>query len=71
MNNSIKHLGLVIDSHLNFKEHIHQLSKKISRGIGILAKLHHYVSVSILKQLYFSFLIYGAIIWGYRNIIVY
>ena len=64
----IKYLGVVIDSHLNFKEHIHQLSKKISRGIGILANLRHYVSVTILKQLYSSliypFLIYGATIWG-------
>ena len=30
----IKYLGVVIDSHLNFKEHIHQLSKKISRAMG-------------------------------------
>ena len=64
----IKYLGVVIDSHVSLKEHIYQLSKKISRGIGILAKLHHYVSVTILTQLYSSltypFLMYGATIWG-------
>ena len=64
----IKYLGAVIDAHLNFKEHIQQLSKKISRGIGILAKLRNYVSLTILKQRNFSliypFLIYGATIWG-------
>ena len=61
-----KYLGVIIDSHLNFKKHIHQLSKKISRSIGILAKLGHYISVAVLKQRYFSliypFFIYGAII---------
>ena len=64
----MKYLRVVVDSHLNFKEHIHQPSTKISRGIGILAKLHHHVTVTILKLLYFSliypFLIYGAINCG-------
>ena len=62
----IKYLGVIIDSHLEFKKHIHQLSTKISRSIGILAKLGHNFSVAVLKQLYFSpiypFFIYSAII---------
>ena len=66
--NSIKYLGIIIDSNLSWKEHIHQLSKKISRGIGIISKLRHYVNKSILVQLYYSliypFLTYGLIIWG-------
>ena len=53
---------------LNWKEHIKQLSKKISRGIGLLSKLRHYVSKCILIQLYYSliypFLTYGVIIWA-------
>jgi len=64
----IKYLGVVIDSHFNFKEHIHQLSKKISRDIGISAKLHYYVSVMYFKTTlllsHISFSYYGAIIWG-------
>ena len=42
----------VKDCHLNWKEHIQQLSKKISRGIGVLCKIRHYVNVKILTQLY-------------------
>ena len=64
----VKYLGVFIDSHLKFKEHIHQLSKKISRSIGILAKLRLFVSQDILIQLYYSlfysFLTYGLMIWG-------
>ena len=40
----VKYLGVFIDSHLKFKKHIHQLSKKISRSIGILVKLRLFVS---------------------------
>ena len=31
----VKYLGVLIDSHLSFKYHIDQLTKKITRGIGI------------------------------------
>ena len=34
---SVKYLRILIDCH--WKEHIQQLSKKISRGIGILCKI--------------------------------
>ena len=64
----VKYLGVFIDSHLKFKEHIHQLSKKISRSIEILAKNLLFVSQDILIQLYYSlfysFLTYGLIVWG-------
>ena len=48
----IKYLGIFIDCHLNWKEHVHELSKKIARGIGILSKLRHFVSQAILVQVY-------------------
>ena len=35
----IKYLGVIIDSHLNWKQHILNISKKISRCIGILYEL--------------------------------
>ena len=61
-------LGILIDRHLNWKEHIQQLSKKISRGIGVLCKIRHYVNVKILVQLYHAiilpFLSYCCIVWG-------
>ena len=33
--NQVKYLGLILDSNLNWKSHIHELGKKISRGIGM------------------------------------
>ena len=44
---SVKYLGILIDCHLNWNEH----KKKISRGIGVLCKIRHYVKVKILVQL--------------------
>ena len=49
----IKYLGIFIDCHLNWKEHVHELSKEIARGIGILSKLRHFVSQAILVQVYY------------------
>ena len=64
----VKYLGIIMDCNLNWKQHIHELSKKVSRSIGILSKLCHYVPQSILIQIYYSivfpFLIYGVLIWG-------
>ena len=44
------------------------MSKKISRGIGILSKLRHFVTDDIFTQLYYSlvcpFLAYGLVVWG-------
>ena len=64
----VKYLGLIIDCHLNWKKHVHEVSKKISRGIGILSKLRHFVIDDILTQLYYSlvypFLTYGLVVWG-------
>ena len=64
----IKYLGIFIDCHLNWKEHVHELSKEIARGIGILSKLRPFVSQAILVQVYYSiiysFLVYGVLIWG-------
>ena len=64
----VKYLGLILDSNLNWKAYIHELSKKISRGIGVLSKLRYYVKKNILKQLYYSliypYLTYGLLLWG-------
>jgi hypothetical protein len=65
---SIKYLGVIIDGHLNWKDHVHELSKKISRIVGILLKLRHFFPIKILVQLYYSiiypFLSYDVLIWG-------
>lgn len=63
-----KYLGVLIDSKLNFKEQITVLENKISRSVGILAKLKHYFPHATLLQLYYALvhplLLYGVMIWG-------
>ena len=66
--NYVKYLGILIDSHLTFKDHINELNKKISRAIGILYRLRKYVTTKILCNVYnaiiYPFLLYGITVWG-------
>ena len=65
---SVKYLGILIDSQLTFKNQIDELSKKVSRAIGVLYKLRPYVTAKILTSVYYAivypFLLYGIVVWG-------
>ena len=65
---SAKYLGLIIDSNLDYKQHINMLECKVGKAIGILYKLKNAFPQIILKQLYFALihplLLYGIITWG-------
>ena len=67
----VKYLGIYIDCHLNWKYHVDELSTKLSRAIGMLAKIRHYVSYQTLTMIYHgifsSLLLYGSQIWGQAN----
>ena len=47
----IKYLGVFIDEHLKWDA---QLQHIITKNIGILFELRHYVPLSTLKQLYYT-----------------
>ena len=51
-----KFLGVTIDEKLKFNSHINDISKKISQNSGILYKLRHYVDISTLRSIYYSFI---------------
>ena len=42
--NQSKSLGLIIDENLSWKAHIHEISKKLSSGIGALKRVRPFVS---------------------------
>ena len=48
----LKYLDVLIDSNLNWKEHILNMSKKIAKSIGIICKLRHFVNTETVVQLY-------------------
>ncbi|KAG1664498.1 hypothetical protein GQR58_019790 [Nymphon striatum] len=68
----IKYIGVLLDKDLSWKQHIQQVKLKISKGIGILAKIRHYVPQQILRNLYFAFIQphvnYALINWGSANL---
>ena len=58
-----------MDCNLNWKDHVLDLGKKISRGTGILFNLRDFVSIDILIQVYYSviypFLVYTVLVGGH------
>ena len=66
--NSIRYLGIYIDSNLNWKSHINYIAKKVKRSIGTLSKLRYYLNSKTLLDLYYAlvypFLTYCIIAWG-------
>ena len=48
----VKYLGILIDKNLIWKGHIDLIALKISKTIGMIAKLRHFVSLSIIVRLY-------------------
>ena len=64
----VKYLGVLLDEHLNWRHQITSVSKKISRGIGILSLLKKSMETKLLKNIYYSVvyshLNYGIQAWG-------
>ena len=50
----IKYLGLILDSRLTWKFHIAELTKKLSRSVGMLFKIRDYTPRPVLVSLYHS-----------------
>ena len=61
-------LGVIIDEHLNWNDHINKVATTISRYIGILCRLKHFMPLYTLRTPYNSLILphltYGILIWG-------
>ncbi|MBY0580283.1 MAG: reverse transcriptase family protein, partial [Rickettsiales bacterium] len=68
LSSNITYLGVVLDEKLSFKTHISDLTLKLSRSIGMLAKVRHYVNFETLLSIYHSIfgshLRYACQVWG-------
>ena len=49
-----KYLGLKLDQHLTFKQHMHTIKLKLNRANGLLAKIRYHVYLKLLKTIYSS-----------------
>ena len=71
---SVKYLGVFIDCNFSWKIHQAEISAKLSRAIGMLCKIRHFVDHKILCMIYYgifsSILMYGSQIWGQHNGVV-
>ena len=66
-----KHLGLVLDSKLNFSGHINEKIKKANKGINVIRKMNLSLQRSSLLTIFKSFvrphLDYGDVIYDQPN----
>ena len=69
---SVKYLGILIDKNLSWKQHISSITMKISKLVGLIAKIRHFVPLHTLLSIYQSlilpYLTYGLTVWGQANI---
>ena len=61
-------LGVILDQNLNWKSHIHNVARKISKSFGIIYKASFCLNEASLRTLYFSlvypYLCYCVGVWG-------
>ena len=69
---SVKYLGISIDGYINWHAHEAVLSSKLSRALGMLSKIRHFVKHETLIMIYYgifsSLLTYGSQILGQNNV---
>ena len=66
--NRVKYLAVLLDDTVSFKHHISYVASRISRSNGIIAKLRHFLTLSQMRQLYYSiiypYISYAILAWG-------
>ena len=69
--NTTKYLGVYIDHHLNWKDHIAYISNKLSKSTAVIHKTSHVLDSKTLTLLYnatiFPYLNYCVDVWGNTN----
>jgi len=64
----IRFLGVVLDQHISWNEHIRVIENKISKNIGLLYKAKYLLNQHCIKSIYFAFIHsyinYANIVWA-------
>lgn len=65
---SVRFLGVIVDDKLSWKEHVNNVSKKISKLVGVISKVRDSINDKCLLSLYHSLIYphitYCNIVWG-------
>ena len=65
---SVKFLGVMLDEHISWTDHIRTVENKIAKNIGLLYRVSQFLNEDSLKTVYFpyihSFLNYANVAWG-------
>ena len=66
-----KYLGVIINKHLTWHDHIEQLQSKIAKRLGVLKRIKHLLPV-YARRIYVSTIVtpileYASIVWGDKN----
>ena len=65
---SVKYLGVKVDANLSWQYRVNDLSIKLNRANAFLFKIRKYVSLKILRSIYFaiidSYLSYCCLFWA-------
>ena len=68
---SVKCLGMKIDANLIWEHHVDDLSIKLSRANALYFKMRKYVSLKIVRSIYFaifdSYLSYYCLVWAQNS----
>ena len=60
---SVRYLGIIIDNNLSWKHHIDHVAIKMSRTVGLICKLRHFLQrhtlLTIYRSLVAPYLTYG------------
>jgi len=63
-------LGLTINENLNWKSHLNKVSNKISRTLGVMNRLKHFLTTDTLRTIYNSLILphlnYCILVWGFE-----
>ncbi len=64
-------LGVILDHKFSWKPHVNHVRAKVSRGIGILYKVKHFLNIKSMNTLYSSLILphlsYCVEVWGNTN----
>ena len=68
---TFKYLGVTINQHLTWHDHIDQIQRKVSKRLGVLRRIKHlfpaYAKKIYVTRMVIPILQYVSIVWGDEN----